>query len=115
MFLHSKKSFKGRFLSQSVWRDLFLIADNPIYKSKEKLIISKNSVVPTTYTGLSIRIYRGNKFFKRNVNRWMIGYKFGEFIWTRRLALYKAKQSKKKKSNEIWTSFEDLLNKRIFL
>jgi len=26
----------------------------------------------------------------------MIGYKFGEFTWNRKLALYKAKQLKKK-------------------
>jgi ribosomal protein S19 len=27
----------------------------------------------------------------------MIGFKFGEFTWNRKLALYKAKQLKKKK------------------
>jgi ribosomal protein S19 len=48
----------------------------------------------------------------------MTGFKFGEFTWTRKIALFKAKQlrkkKKKKKINEIWTSFTDLLNKRFF-
>ena len=43
----------------------------------------------------------------------MVGYKYGEFSWTRKLALYKAKQLKKKKKEkinfEIWTSFTNLL------
>ena len=30
----------------------------------------------------------------------MVGYKFGEFSWTRKLALYKAKQLKKKKKKK---------------
>ena len=41
----------------------------------------------------------------------MIGFKFGEFTWNRKLALYKAKQLKKKKKNliEIWTIITNIL------
>jgi hypothetical protein len=35
----------------------------------------------------------------------MVGFKFGEFTWKRKIALYKAKQKKKKKNNETWMNF----------
>ena len=45
----------------------------------------------------------------------MVGHKYGEFSWTRKLALYKAKQLKKKKKeiappDEFWTSITNILN-----
>ena len=43
----------------------------------------------------------------------MVGYRFGEFTWTRKIALYKAKQLRKKKKkveSEIWTCFENILD-----
>jgi ribosomal protein S19 len=54
-------------------------------------------VVPHMFIGSKVKIYAGMRFHSRIVNRWMVGYKFGEFSWTRKLALYKAKQLKKKK------------------
>jgi len=40
----------------------------------------------------------------------MIGFKFGEFTWNRKIALYKAKQLKKKKKN-----YENLKNIKNFI
>lgn len=64
------------------------------------MIYERSSTLPLTFVGSRIRIYSGNKFHTRYVNRWMIGHKYGEFSWTRKLALYKAKQLKKKKKTK---------------
>ena len=97
MFLYTKKSYKAPYVAPNTWRELFLIYDNPIHLSKEKVILDRSSTIPPVYAGLKLKIYRGNKFQSKLINRWMVGYKFGELTWTRKIALYKAKQLRKKK------------------
>lgn len=97
MFLYTKKSYKAPYIAPNTWRELFLIYDNPIHLSKEKVILDRSSTIPPAYAGLKLKIYRGNRFQSKLINRWMVGYKFGELTWTRKIALYKAKQLRKKK------------------
>ena len=70
---------------------------SPIHHTTEKKIFSRGSVIPRAYNTHEIVVHRGNKFTVKYVNHWMIGFKFGEFTWNRKIALYKAKQKKKKK------------------
>jgi ribosomal protein S19 len=70
---------------------------SPIHHTTEKKIFSRSSIIPPAYNTHEIVIHRGNKFTTKYVNSWMIGFKFGEFTWNRKMALYKAKQKKKKK------------------
>ena len=53
--------------------------------------------MPRAYNGFEVVIHRGNKFRVKQINNWVIGFRFGEFTWNRKVALYKAKQKKKKK------------------
>ena len=92
-----KKSHKLNYVAASTWRKIFLIRNNEVFRPKNKVIYDRNSVVPHMFIGSKVRIYAGMRYHSRIVNRWMVGYKFGEFSWTRKLALYKAKQLKKKK------------------
>lgn len=85
------------YIAPSTWRKVFLIATNPVYILRDKVLHDRSSTLPSVFVGCKIRIYSGNKFHTRYVNRWMVGHKYGEFSWTRKLALYKAKQLKKKK------------------
>jgi len=96
MFLKNRKSAKIPYLSKSLWRDIFLITNNEIHKSKDRFIYDRSSSIPFTFTNLKLHVYKGNKFQKVFINKWMVGFKFGEFTWTRKLALYKAKRKKKK-------------------
>ena len=92
-----KTSFKLNYVNSSTWRKIFLIHDNDVFKPKNKIIQDRASTIPNLFIGSKVRIYSGSKYHTRIINRWMVGYKFGEFSWTRKLALYKAKQLKKKK------------------
>lgn len=96
-FLIKNKTFKINHVSPSTWRKIFLIHDNEVFKPKKKIIFDRHSTIPSMFIGSRVRIYAGYRFHSRIINRWMVGYKFGEFSWTRKLALYKAKQLKKKK------------------
>lgn len=91
------KSYNMAYISATTWRQTVLMTDNPLHRKKEKYIYDRSTTISPLYVGMRVNIYSGRKFFTKFINRWMIGFKFGEFVWNRKLALYKAKQLKKKK------------------
>lgn len=88
---------KINFCSSFFWKKIFLYKQYPIFKNAEKKIMSRSSIIPKIFSNTCVKIYSGKSWHTRNINKWMIGFKFGEFTWNRKLALYKAKQLKKKK------------------
>ena len=92
-----KKTFKLNRVCASTWRQVFVVCTNPIFLNRTKKIYDRGSSIPSMFVGYKVQVFAGNKFHSRNINRWMVGYSYGEFSWTRKLALYKAKQLKKKK------------------
>lgn len=85
------------FCSEDMWKKIFLAQKSIVFKNQEKLIYHRSSAVPKTFLGDEISIYTGKRWIKRYINRWMVGFKFGEFTWNKKSARYKAKQLKKKK------------------
>ena len=43
-----------------------------------------------------VHIHSGKKWVVKYISKWIVGFRVGEFSWNRRLALYKAKQLRKK-------------------
>jgi ribosomal protein S19 len=66
-------------------------------------MFNRSSVIPNAFVNLPVWIYSGKRWHIRLVNKWMVGFKFGEFTWNRKLALYKAKQLKKLKKKKLKT------------
>lgn len=79
-----------------MWRLMFLAQTSEVYVLGDKKIKNRSSTVPVTLFKRDTIIYTGKKWVSRRVNQWMIGFKFGEFTWNRKYALYKAKQKRKK-------------------
>jgi ribosomal protein S19 len=94
---HISKTHKLSYISSSTWRQIFLIKDNELHKKKERFLYDRSSTISPIFNGMKVNIYTGNRFISKYVNRWMVGFKYGEFTWNRKMALYKAKQLKKKK------------------
>jgi ribosomal protein S19 len=88
---------KINYFSENLWRKIFLYKKNPIFKTSEKFVYSRSSSVPKILINYSVYIYSGKIWNTRFLNKWMIGHKFGEFTWNKKIAMYKAKQLKKKK------------------
>ena len=82
-----------------MWRLMFLAQKSDVYLVGDKKIKNRSSTVPVTLIRRDTMIYTGKRWTFRKINRWMIGFKFGEFTWNRKYALFKAKQKKKKKKN----------------
>lgn len=87
-------------MGASTWRKIFLIKYNDLHHKKEKIIFDRSSTVPLMFSNSRIKIYSGSKLIERSFSRWMVGFKFGEFTWNRKVALYKAKQLRKKKKKK---------------
>lgn len=90
-------SNKLNFCSPFFWKKIFLYQQNKIFKLSERKIFSRSSVIPYGFMRQYVQIHSGKKWYGRVINKWNVGFKFGELTWNRRLAMYKAKQLKKKK------------------
>ena len=64
----------------------FLINNN-----KYKIFYKKNYIININMLSNIYKLYNGKYFFKKHINIWSIGYKFGNLIWTKKRAKYKSK------------------------
>lgn len=78
LILKSNK-LKLNYISASVLRSVYLISLNPIHHSSEKKIFSRGSCIPKIYDKCEVVIHKGNGYKLRYINKYMIGFKFGEF------------------------------------
>lgn len=78
---------------------MFLHLSSEVLEEQDKFIHERNSIVTPLLTNNKLKIYNGKVYVSRTFSKYAIGFKFGEFTWNRKIALYKAKQlrSKKKK------------------
>jgi small subunit ribosomal protein S19 len=74
----SRSKWKGPFL------DLSILKTSSIKKSK---IWARSSVVPAFLIGEVVFVHSGKEFKRVVVTREKVGYKFGEFSFTRKTAL----------------------------
>jgi len=86
-----------QFFSFNIWRKLFILKKNKFLKPSEKYIYSRASKIPKCFERMVVYIHNGKLWQKKYVYKWMVGYKFGNFAWNKKIALFKAKQLKKKK------------------
>lgn len=90
-------SIKLNFCAPYFWKKTYLFKQNMVFKIGDKKIFNRSSKIPFSFRQLRVKIYCGKKWTLRQINLWNIGFKFGELTWNRRLAIYKAKQLRKKK------------------
>lgn len=89
------------FYSYSIWKKAFALKKRSVFKSAEKFVYSRSSVIPRFFPNNFVFIYSGRKWVKIHLNKWKVGFKFGEFVNTRISAIYKSKQLRKKKLKKL--------------
>lgn len=62
-----------------------------------KKIYKKSNNIPSFFINKEISIHQGNSYLKKKINKWMVGRKFGEFIFTRKPFFFPLKKSKNNK------------------
>jgi len=88
----SRSKWKGPFLKKSL-----LNIKQKLKKIKNIKIWSRNSTIPFSLIGQQVSIHNGKEFIRIKITREKVGYKFGEFSFTRR---HKLKIKGKKTKNE---------------
>ena len=81
-------------MSRSVWKGYFL--NNSLFKHSKKInfkIWSRSSTVPSFLIGKMVLVHSGKEFKKVLITREKVGFKFGEFVFTRS-NIHKSKKSK---------------------
>jgi ribosomal protein S19 len=65
---------------------------NLLKRKKWIKIYNKNLTILPEYVEHFVNIYNGKNFISLKINEKMIGFKFGEFIYTRKKHIYKKKK-----------------------
>jgi len=87
-------------MSRSAWKNDFI--HPPLFKKKKKVIIvwSRASVIPSNLENKKVLIHFGNGFRSFFVKKEHVGFKFGEFAYTRKKNLNYLKKNIKKKGKK---------------
>jgi small subunit ribosomal protein S19 len=82
-------------MSRSLWKGLFI--DPKLLKNKKQKanskIWSRSSVIPSSLIGETVFVHNGKEFKRVSITREKIGFKFGEFSFTRRYTLKQKTQN----------------------
>lgn len=87
----SRSKWKGPFIKKSL-----LNIEKKLQKTKNIKIWSRNSTIPFSLIGQQIAIHNGKEFIRIKITREKVGYKLGEFSFTRKHKI-KAKKTKNEK------------------
>ena len=66
---------------------------NKIVRVKHK-VWCRSFVIPETFIGLSFQVHNGSKFILLKITAKMVGYRFGEFVPTRKVTAHKEVKKK---------------------
>ena len=93
----ARSKWKNRFFTFDVWKNIILVKQNILKKVSKKNKFFRSSSIPNCFTHLRINLHKGNIFKKIFVTKQLVGYKFGEFSFSRKPFFYPKKDVKKKR------------------
>lgn len=96
----NKKTYKFAHVGPNTWRQIFLHLSSEVIEEQDKFVHERSSTITPLLSQSRLKIHMGRGYIARNLSPYMIGFKFGEFTWNRKIALYKAKQLRKKKKKK---------------
>ena len=80
-------------MSRSKWKGFFISSKLLNLKNTDNIIFNRNSFISNFFLNKLVKIYNGKAFKIFNITRDQIGFKFGEFSFTRKI--YEKKKKKK--------------------
>lgn len=85
-------------MSRSKWKGPYVGSKNLQNKELKKqlsFILNRDVEITPKLIGLTVKIHTGKEYKEVTVTDEMIGYKFGEFVFTREKFSFKNKKNKK--------------------
>lgn len=92
-----KSIWRLKFISKSIMSKVFKESLGISMKRRKAVIFSKDSTIPKSLKGYVFYIHKGLKYRELKISNYHIGFKFGEFILTRKPHFFKKKGKKKSK------------------
>lgn len=89
----TRSIYKGPFISNSLFKKL-----NATDLNEVVLTWSRASTILPMFVGRKVDVYNGKQFYSLVVTPDMIGHKFGEFVRTKKVCVYKKNKKKQKKN-----------------
>ena len=89
-----KSNWRLNFISKSILSRVFKESIGLLLKKKNSIIFNKKSIIPITLKDNIFFIHKGFKFRELKISHYHIGFKFGEFILTRKPHFFKKKSKK---------------------
>ena len=93
----SRAKWKGPFFDLNLFKKISTIQSKTPQNWWNKKLRTRNSVIPKMLVGRAVYVYNGHFFKKLNISTEQVGFKFGDFCFTRTIGKKKPKKLKKKK------------------
>jgi ribosomal protein S19 len=93
----ARSKWKNKFFSLSLWKNIINIKQNFLKKVFFKNKFYRSSSIPKCFCSYFVNIHKGNIYKRMLINKNVIGFKFGEFSFSRKPFFYPKKDKKKSK------------------
>lgn len=94
----ARSRWKLSFFSNFLWRRIIFFKKKKQLRKKNSVLYSRSSNIPFCFIDNYFRIHKGNNFRRLQVNFFNVGYKFGEFSFTRKPFHFPLKKMNKRKN-----------------
>ncbi len=86
---------------RSSWKGNFIKEFKKLKKGSEDLTNYKSSIITKSFVGIRVLMHLGKEYKTFKVSEKMLGFRFGEFLKTKKEGkdIHKKKKKKKKKKN----------------
>ena len=89
------KNWKLNHISKSTFKKLLILKVENELKGKNRIIFKKSDIIIKNFLNKKLLIYKGCFYRSLIINKFILGYKFGEFAYTRKPFRYMLKSKKK--------------------
>ena len=91
----ARSKWKNKFFNKDTWSKIFSNKYSRLFKNFKKVFFSRSSSVPTSLINTKVFIHKGKITNKVLLTKNHIGYKFGEFSYSRKPFFFLKKPSKR--------------------
>ncbi len=90
----ARSKWKNKFFTKSIWNGIINHYFKKPLKKTNRIIYSRNSHIPNCFSMYKVFIHKGNINNKLIITNNIVGYKFGEFSFSRKPFFYPKKEPK---------------------
>jgi ribosomal protein S19 len=91
----SNINWKLNLISKNTFKKILILKVNNELKGKNKIVFKKSDVITKNFLNNKMLIYKGCFYRSLIISKFILGYRFGEFAYTRKPFRYMLKSKKK--------------------